>query len=137
MWEQTVMNGLNYPDSLGSMISHPVDLQKRKSTLEFLQKHSDKNFVQRLLNPHIYPVMRDVLTPGDIGTHLMSSGEYGGKGIAYPEIIQDTETGQLRRLGRREAMDHAVKTGEYLSFDTREEAEDFGTNYKKYLGIYQ
>ena len=131
------MDKLNYPYSLGSMISNPVDPQKRKSTLEFLQKHSEKNFVKRLLNPHIFPVMKDVLTPGDIGTHLMSSGEYSGKNIVYPEIIQDLNSGQLKRLGRREAMDHAIKTGEYLSFDTREEAEDFGTNYKKYLGIYQ
>ncbi len=112
------------------------DVAKQIAVQQLLQQHSDKNFVQRLLNPYIFPVMQNVLQPGDIGTHLMSSGEYNGKGFAYPEIIQDPETGKLKRLGRREAMDYAIETGQYLPFNTPEEAEDFGINYKKYLHIY-
>jgi len=96
-----------------------------------VEAHSDKNFVQRMLNPNIFPVMQNVLTPGDVGTHLMSSGEFQGKGTAYPEIIQDSNTGKLIRLGRRAAMDYAIKNKQYLPFDTPEEAEYFGKNYKE------
>jgi hypothetical protein len=100
------------------------------------QKNKNLNFVQRLLYPQIYPNMLMPEGPGTYGTHLMSSGEYQGKGIAYPEIIQDPESGKLIRLGRDEARDYAVNNGEYIQFDTPTEAEWFGQNYKKYLGIY-
>ena len=112
------------------------EMAKQIAVTKFLRQHADKNFVQRLLNPYIFPVMYDVLSPGDIGTHLMSSGENDGKGFVYPEIIQDPDTGKLQRLGRREAMDYALRSGQYLPFNTPAEAEDFGTNYKKYLGIF-
>jgi hypothetical protein len=105
---------------------------------QLLQQNSHLNFVKRLLNPYIYPVMQFPQgdPKGTFGTHLMSSGEYDGKGFVFPQIIQDLKTGELKRLQMREAMDYAIKTGEYLPFDTPDEALDFGTNYKKYLGIW-
>jgi len=105
--------------------------------INILNKHKDKNFVQRIMKPdaEMNPLLDEYAGPGTHGTHLMSSGELpNGKGFAYPEIIQ-TQGGNLQRLGRREAMDYAVKTGEYIEFDTPQEAEWFGKNYKKVWGI--
>ncbi len=113
------------------------EIAKQIAAVRMLQSHSDKNFVQRLLNPYIFPVMRDVLTEGDVGTHLMSSGTADDQPIVYPEIVQDPKTGELRRLGRKEASRYALDTGEYIPFSTSEEAEDFGANYKKYLNIWR
>lgn len=112
-----------------------ADFAKYIATIKLLQQHRDKNFVQRLLHPKDYPVMQNVVTKGGVGTgtHLMSSAEVEGKNIAYPEIVQDPKTKELKRLRRKEAVDYAVKTGEYIPFDTQEEAKDFGANYKKYL----
>ncbi len=112
-----------------------------KDLLKMLQENGDKNFVQRLMNPYIFPVLWDVLQGGDVGNMMMSSGYTGNsvegtKGFVFPQIIQEKDTGKLKKLGTRQAMDYARKTGEYLEFDTPEEAEDFGTNYKKYLGIW-
>jgi hypothetical protein len=114
------------------------DPGNQMDTIKFLQQYNHLNFVQRLLNPYIFPVMEFPKgdPAGDFGTHLMSSGEMDGKGIVFPQIIQDPKTGKLERLGMRDAMNHAIKTREYLPFNTPEEADDFGTNYKKYLKIW-
>jgi hypothetical protein len=100
---------------------------------KILEDNKNLNFVQRIMKPDTSPVLVDYAGPGTHGTHLMSSGEMGGKGIVYPEIVQKPD-GNLTRLGRREAMDHAVKTGEHIKFDTPKEAEWFGQNYKNVWG---
>jgi hypothetical protein len=98
-----------------------------------LNANKDKNFVQRILTPDTSPVLQDYAGPGTHGTHLMSSGEFEGKGIAYPEIVQMPD-GSLKRLDRMEAMDYAIKNNQYIQFDTPEEAEWFGKNYKSVWG---
>jgi hypothetical protein len=119
-------------------ISQLSGQNKEDKYKNLIQQHGDKNFVQRLLHPYIFPVMEFPKgdPQGEFGTHLMSSGEMDGRGIVFPQIIQDPKTGKLRRLGMRDAMNYAVKAGEFLSFDDPAEAEDFGTNYKKYLHIW-
>jgi hypothetical protein len=102
--------------------------------ISILNQNKDKNFVQRILKPDLNPVLMDYAGPGTHGTHLMSSSELpNGMGFVYPEIIQGPD-GNLIRLGRREAMEYAVKSGEHISFSTPEEAEWFGKNYKKVWG---
>lgn len=101
--------------------------------LSILEQNKDKNFVQRIMKPDLNPVLMNWAGPDTWGTHAMSSGEYGGKGIAYPEIIQ-LLNGSLQKLGRKEAADHALNTGEYIEFNTPAEAEWFGKNYKKVWG---
>lgn len=100
---------------------------------KILNDNAGLNFVQRIKKVDTSPVLMDYAGPGTHGTHLMASGEYGGKGIAYPEIIQGKD-GNLQRLGGKEAADHAIKTGEHIKFDTPAEAEWFGKNYKKAWG---
>jgi hypothetical protein len=100
---------------------------------QILNQNADKNFVQRILKPDTSPVLMNYAGPNTHGTHLMASGEYGGKGIVYPEIIQG-EDGNLKRLGRKEAGDYAIKNKEYIEFPTSEQAESFGKNYKRVWG---
>ncbi len=94
-----------------------------------LQEHSDKNFVQRILHPKNYPSID--LGEGYHGTHLMSWATVGDKAIVYPTIIQDPETGELKRLNQKEAMDTALRTKEFIKFNTPEEADWFSKNYKR------
>ena len=44
-----------------------------------LMQNSDKNFVQRILNPDVFPVMD--LGDGNVATHKMAYGEKDGKFI--------------------------------------------------------
>lgn len=100
-----------------------------------LAEHRDKNFVQRILHPNIFPLLK--LPAGDIGdygTHMMSYSTNQNGAMVYPEIIQDPNTGRLVRLGRDEAYDYALKNGQYIPFKTPEEADWFGKNYKKLWG---
>jgi chaperonin GroES len=98
-----------------------------------LTQNKGKNFVQRLMTPDTSPVLMDWNGPGTYGTHAMASGEYNGKGMAYPTIIQG-EDGKLVKLPTKEAAQHAIKTGEYIEFPTSKEAEWFGRNYKSVWG---
>ena len=63
-------------------------------------------------------------------SHIMSWGTAGGKSIVYPEVIYNKETKKLQRLGRDEAMDRALETGEYISFNDPNDADWFSKNYK-------
>lgn len=49
---------------------------------EILINNQDKNFIQRIIKPNRYPVIKN--QDGTYSTHLMSSAEVDGKGIAYP-----------------------------------------------------
>jgi len=99
---------------------------------QVLQDNSHLNFVQRILTPEKYPVMdRPDLGPGSYSTHLMSWSTAGDKNIVYPEIIQDPKTNKLKMLTPDEAVNHAIKTGEYLNFKTPKEADEFSKNYKQ------
>jgi hypothetical protein len=100
---------------------------------QILIGNQDKNFVQRIMKPDLYPVLDNYAGLGTHGTHLMSSGELNGKGIVYPEIVQMPD-GTLQRLGRKEAQQYAVDTGEYIPFNTPGEALWFGKNYKAVWG---
>lgn len=95
---------------------------------EVLLENFDKNFVQRIINPKVFPVINN--EQGEYMTHLMSSGEFNSKGIAYPEIIQDKNTGELRKLSRKDAYDYAVANKEYIEFSNPEDALWFSKNYK-------
>lgn len=98
-----------------------------KNTIE---QNKDKNFVDRIINADKYPVLE--MGGGNYGTHRMSYASLGDKYIAYPEIIYDQ--GEMKKLGRREALDYAVKNKQYIQFDNSTDAELFGQNYKSYWG---
>jgi CRISPR/Cas system Type II protein with McrA/HNH and RuvC-like nuclease domain len=111
------------------------DRQARASTpfiedriRKILSEHKDKNFVDRILNPGRYPKIKN--PNGKFSTHRMSWGDDGnGKYIVYPQIID--HNGQLTLLSQDEAQAYAWRTGEYIPFDSPQEADGFSRDYKK------
>ena len=103
---------------------------ERSKLAAIVEQYKDKNFVQRIANPKTVPSLD--LGGGMTGTHMMSyATDDKGGGFVYPEIVQDQASGNLVRLGRAEARQHAIKTGEFIPFDKAADAEWFGKNYKK------
>jgi hypothetical protein len=94
-----------------------------------LNKNSSLNFVQRILNPNIFPVQDN--QDGSYSTHLMGYSKVGKEYLAYPTIIQRPDTGELHNFGEHQAaIEYALKTGEYIPFGNQEEADWFTQNYK-------
>ena len=106
-------------------------IQEQDRIMSILEKYKDRNFVQRILAPDKYPEIKN--PDGSVSSHLMSWDSLGdsGKAIVYPLIIQDQEGKSLRKLSPDEAYDHAMKTKEYIQFDSGDEADWFSRNYKK------
>lgn len=86
-----------------------------------------KNFVDRIVDP--YAPSTNVM--GVPATHYMSSAEVDGRNIVYPNVVQRGSGNQLQQLSPEEALDYALKTGEFMEFRTPEEANNFATNYKQ------
>lgn len=101
--------------------------------LAIINQNRQKNFVQRLLRPQEFPVLD--MGPGQYGSHFMSSGSIDGKVMAYPEIVQLPGTNKLTRLSSKDAIEYALKSGEYIPFKNDKEAEWFGKNYKRLWGL--
>ncbi len=97
-----------------------------------LQANANKNFVQRILNPKAYPVLP--LNNGDYATHRMAWGETDGKYVAYPTVIYESNTKQLKQLEDDEAFKYAMRNNEYIPFKTSQEADWFSQNYKAVWG---
>lgn len=95
---------------------------------KILNENSDKDFVKRVLSPEDYGT---IPLENGYGTHLMSYATDDEGAFAYPQIITDPATGELKRLSSREAMDYAYKNKQYIRFKDPEEADWFGKNYKR------
>lgn len=101
-----------------------------------LGQHKDKDFVKRILgykgrdkSPVLDLSNIEEGKYGTYGTHLMSGSTVDGKTMAYPRIIN---TGKgLKLLSEQEALQHAMKTGEYIPFQSIDDVNWFGQNYKK------
>jgi len=108
----------------------PEEYAKQASYLKGLFEdptNKDKNFIQRIMYPQYFPVLEN--EDGSVSTHSMAWGEVDGKQVVFPTVIQ-TEDGGLQRLEDESALDHALRTGEFLEFDTPEEAGWVSENYK-------
>lgn len=102
---------------------------------KIITSNTDKNFVDRLARPELYPVLpRPDLGEGNYSTHLMSWSTVGPKQtpIVYPSVIFDPPTRSLKMLNQDEAFNHAMKTGEYLPFKSPKEADLFTREYKRH-----
>jgi hypothetical protein len=100
---------------------------------QMLMQNQDKNFVQRIMQPDLYPVLPDYAGPGTWGTHLMAGSNIGDKTITYPQIIQGPD-GNLQRLDLKSALEYALQNNEYMKMNSPQEANWFGENYKKLWG---
>jgi len=106
-----------------------------------LERNRDKDFVRRILNPKDYPQITKNwrLDPGQVATHQMSwttieDGPMQGKHIVYPNIIHNAGSNDLQWLDPKGAVTRALRTGEYIPFDTPEQADQFSIKYKRGAG---
>ena len=99
------------------------------SLTEILANNQDKNFIKRILNKEDYPELEGE-EEGVVHTHLMADAEVDGRFIVYPEVVQID--GTLVKKNRKEALDYAIDTGEYVELPTQSSASWFAKNYKKY-----
>lgn len=103
---------------------------------QILQANKGKTFVDRIINRERYPVLdftsgKTVMQApeqGEYGTHKMAYVSVGDKYHVFPTILWDGK--QLKQYEWREAYDKVKQTGNFISFDTAEEADDFSENYK-------
>lgn len=112
-------------------------MPNKKKILGTLKKNKDLHFVDRILNPSKYPTLD--LGKGTKASHLMSWGELGKERtpIVYPEVLHDPGSKHLIRLSRKKAREHAEQSGNYIKFDTPEEADSFSKNYKLGFGLFE
>ena len=97
-----------------------------------LEKNQSLDFVQRILQPENYPAItaHKKLKKGEMATHQMSWGQNKGgtEFYVYPNIVHDN--GSLYWLDGKKAADYAEKTNQRITFDNKDDAEWFSTNYK-------
>ena len=88
--------------------------------------NKDKQFVRRIMHPTAYP-------GADGDAHGMAVREAGNAMRVYPTVTYDPRTKKLVKRDGEAAYNHAVKTGDYIDFDTQDEAEWFSRNYKAWM----
>lgn len=119
------------PTAPVSTASTPQDDQSR--IMGILNQNSDKNFVQRILKPEGKPTLD--LGKGNFATHKMAWSTVDGKPIVYPTVVQDKNTGKLKELSSKDAVQHALKNNEFIPMKDGKDAEWFSSNYKKVWSI--
>lgn len=97
---------------------------------DLLEANKNFDFVKRILDPKNSP---RPLTDGQIKeTHRMAAeylGKDGTNPAVFPTIVN--EGGKLVRLKNiQEARDRAIKTGEFIAFESIEKALEFSKRYK-------
>ena len=122
------------PNLMGSPDSGSTQMAQA-DVPSILEKNADKNFVKRILEPDKYPKLsrgKDAEGNEVHSTHSMawSSNEEGTKHYVYPTVVQREGQEELEDLGEY-SPDYARATGEFIEFDSAEEADDFSKNYKK------
>jgi len=103
-------------------------MNKIENLMQLLGANKDIPFVDRILSPQNYGVIKN--QDNSISTHLMSA-EYDENGDAYafPMIVK-TENGLRKFNDPREALNYNKKIGNVMKFNTIEEADMFTRNYK-------
>jgi hypothetical protein len=103
--------------------------------LALLLQNTDKNFVQRLLSPGVFPVINN--DDGSYSTHLMSSHD----NYVFPMITQNPSTGQLQNNLQlvydnpwQKAFEIALKQNDAIRANSPEDADQVARNYKQALG---
>lgn len=94
--------------------------------VSILEKNADKDFVKRIVYPDKYPKL--TTEDGKSATHQMAWGSGDGKFYVYPSIVHDN--GELTWLKDEDRWNYAKEKGEYIEFDSAEEAEWFSMKYK-------
>jgi hypothetical protein len=105
-----------------------------EGVLKVLDKNKSKDFVDRILNSSKYP---DMPTPGgkpgETSTHLMAYATNDVGAFAYPTIFYNKDTKKL--FMPKDPAKYAQETGEFIRFNTEEDADFFTKNYKVGMGL--
>lgn len=103
-------------------------MDEYQKLMAILKTNASKTFVQRILRPNDFPTLPHA---NGIATHRMAWGESDGKYVAFPTVLYDGK--QLVDYGDR-AFPQAMQSGNFIEFDSPEEAEWFTTRYKEAWG---
>jgi hypothetical protein len=114
--------------SLSTVNSKPNNTLSEKDMLKVLRRNKDKNFVKRISDPTTIDPLDNGPGKG-FSTHSMSYASGDNKYYVYPTVVE--QQGKLIRLGDKEAIDYAIKSGESIEFDDEKKASYFSENYKK------
>jgi len=95
---------------------------------QIITENTDKGFVKRMLATNPMTLPQD---DGSHATHKMAWTTVDGQHIAYPTVLYDGS--KLVDYGPHGALDQVLKTGNYIPFDTPDEADYFSSNYKNVL----
>ena len=97
-----------------------TDPQYYKEVDSVLNANKNFNFVQRIRNPS----ERLDLGNGQYATHMMAYDPKTKR--AYPTVVK--QGNKLVQLHGNDAWDYADRTGEYITFNTPQQAEKFANN---------
>ena len=100
---------------------------KRAKIQKILEANKHRGFVKRILDPGSYPTLD--LGDGNYATHLMSWGKVDDKYVVFPTVLYNEGKG-LTRFSPGEAIGQVMQTGNFIEFDTAEEADWFSKEYK-------
>jgi hypothetical protein len=92
-----------------------------------LNQNKDKGFVKRILEPDKFP--RLDVGNGHYATHKMAWGKVGDRFMVFPTVLYDGK--ELQSFTPDVAIKHVLETGNYIEFDTPQEADWFSKSYKK------
>jgi len=98
------------------------------NAIDILLKNKDKNFVQRILNSSIFPVISN--EDGSVSTHKMAAEiDENGEWLVFPTIVSLPDGRLLDLKDNRSALDFAKKTGEFINFgNNKDDAIPFAAN---------
>lgn len=103
---------------------------------KILIDNKDKLFVKRITRKDKYPVLDN--KDGSVSTHSMAWSTVddagGQKHVVYPTVLYNANDVSLKRVSDTKAFDIAIKSGNYITFDSPEKADWFSKNYKKIWG---
>ena len=130
--EQQALNGDSsgeMSNAHGGVIMNEDGQFQEGGQIDFVRAQTTKpmkNFEQRMYNPSSMIHNSD----GSTSTHKMTSWESNGKYYAAPTVVQ--RNGTLEELNVDDAIDYAMKSGEFKEFKTDKEAQEYAENgYKK------
>ncbi len=106
----------------------PQTRSRTGSVQNVLKANASVPWVQRALNPEKYP-MPQVSPEGEIMTHRMAA-EIGpdGKAYAFPTVV--LQGNRYVELPLDQAMNRALKTGDFIKTDNIEKAVEITKKYK-------
>ena len=114
---------VNY-QSEGQLQKYSENATDEEKRNYWLNLNSDKNFVQRILNPDLNHG-KEIPHPesGLRMSHAMESGEINGMPVVYPRVVEVPGENRFHYFETsKEAQAYAAQTGEYIVTDTHEEA---------------